>query len=145
MNVMMQGLQVCNPTKINDSCFFIGLSTNFRLVVSQTDHGWHYRVFTGSETSEWHPQNDGSEVCNSAVDKIKSVVSGWKFLREGAWPDWETPPVEPLTVSMKCYMCSAQGEFEDLDEAYCCGWYINEGDEYCSEHAEEGIREADEQ
>ena len=152
----MQELQVCSPTKIDQISLFLELSSGYRLIISRTDGGdlfphptlgnaWDYKVLMGDDETGWYPQNSGKEEYNSTiVSKVLSVVSGWKFLYEGAWPSWEDVPEAP-TVSMECCMCDAQGEFEDLDEAYCGGWYVNDGDDYCPSHAEEGIKEADEQ
>ena len=80
MEEIMQALQVCNPTKMDDSSFFIDLSTAYMLVVSKIDDGWHYQVFKGNDKDGWFPHDDGKEVYNSAVDKIEAIVSGWKFL-----------------------------------------------------------------
>lgn len=52
------------------------------------------------------------------------------------------PDLDPITV--QCCMCEAQAEFEDLDQAYCNGWYGNDCLHYCSEHAQAGIDEEDE-
>ena len=143
----MQDLLVCNPTKIDDFSFFIDLSSGNRLVVTGDGHASEYLVCKGNDNDGWFPDGDAKSVVprsGSVVDAIKGIVSGWKFLYEGAWPSWEDV-AEASPVGMACCMCSAQAEFEDLDEAYCGGWYVNDGDDYCPSHAEQGIKEADEQ
>jgi len=50
---------------------------------------------------------------------------------------------DPETITVQCCMCEAQGEYEDLDDAYCHGWYGNDCLYYCSEHAQAGIDEED--
>lgn len=146
---MLQALRVCNPTKIDEYSLFVDLSTGFRLVLTGGDVDiWEHQVFSGNDKDGWHPYGEVMPVTprsgSDVADAIMGIVAGWKFLREGAWPDWGHYAEAPA-YGMACCVCDAQAEFEDLDEAYGCGWYINDGDEYCSEHAEAAIKEADEQ
>jgi len=149
MDVMMQALRVCNPTKIDHQTLYIGLTTGFMLVLTGGDVDiWQYQVFRGNDKDGWHPDGDSMPVCprsgSDVADAIMGIVAGWRFLYEGVWPDWGDY-AEPSTVGMACCACAAQAEFKDLDEAYCGGWYVNDNNDYCPSHAEAGIKEADEQ
>jgi len=44
---------------------------------------------------------------------------------------------------VKCCMCTQDGVYEDLQQAYDCGWFQHEFCDYCPEHAEQGILQAD--
>ena len=99
---LIQHLQVCNPTKIDDTSVWIDLSQGYRLIISRTDGGdlfphpthgnaWQYQVLVGEDETGWYPQNSGKEEYNSTiVSKVLSVVAGWKFMYEGEWPSWST-------------------------------------------------------
>ena len=58
MNEVMEGLVVCNPTKINEDSFWIDLSQGYRLIIYKDGHGiWGNQVFQGSDKDGWWPQH----------------------------------------------------------------------------------------
>ena len=87
---LIQHLQVCKPTKVDDTSVWIDLSQGYRLIISRTDgNAWEHQVFMGEDETGWYAQDAGKEVYNSTiVSKVLSVVAGWKFLYEGEWPSW---------------------------------------------------------
>ena len=53
----------------------------------------------------------------------------------------ETQPPSSDTdeYEVKCCMCTQDGVYEDLQDAYDHGWFQLECCDYCPEHAEKGI------
>ena len=44
---------------------------------------------------------------------------------------------------VQCCMCEKNGYYLDLQDAYDHGWFAQDYGEYCQDHAQQGIWEAD--
>lgn len=58
-------------------------------------------------------------------------------------PPSDAPSSDSDEYEVKCCMCTQYGVYEDLQQAYDCGWFQLECCDYCPEHAEQGILQAD--
>ena len=65
--------------------------------------------------------------------------------QDGIWEaDYEEISDDPdVPEEYKCCLCDKHGYYLDLQEAYDHGWFQYDDAEYCSDHAQQGIWEAD--
>ena len=74
-------------------------------------------------------------------DKALEIMVKYSELQEH-FKRTSRPDHEPGN-EVKCCMCTQDGVYEDIQDAYDHGWFQHECCEYCPEHAEQGIVQAD--